>query len=107
MFNVFGLKKAKLDKTYLMRRKSQSAETYWDFIREVGAPNKTITDNAKEFLSKDWQQVNRLNCILNGSLEAFHQNQNYAERRGDDIKTGVLKLFYHTLMRLCITRVLP
>lgn len=58
MFNFFGLKRAELDNVYLMWKKIQSPNTYWDFICDVGVPLKTITDNAKEFLSSKWQKVN-------------------------------------------------
>ena len=96
MWNTFSLQTAKLDKIFLMRRKSQSADTYWDFIRMVGAPNKCITDNAKEFKCQDWMRVNRLHCITVGYSEVKHQNHNLAERRGGDLKMAVLKLFNNT-----------
>ena len=46
-FQLFAFKKTKLTTIRLMRRESQAPEAYEDVIREIGAPNRTVTDNAQ------------------------------------------------------------
>ena len=46
-FQLFALKGSKFTKSKLMRRESQAPGMYKDIIREYGAPNKMVTDNAK------------------------------------------------------------
>ena len=46
-FQLFALKKTKLTTIRLMRKESQAPETYEDVIRSIGAPNRTVIDNAK------------------------------------------------------------
>ena len=79
-----------------MRRKSQCTSRFLDLIREVGAPNAMVTDNAREMTGEDWINICRQFCIESHSTEAYHPNQNLAERRGGDLKTAVIKLFHHT-----------
>ena len=46
-FQLFAFKHSKYDKISLMRREASAPEAYEDLIRSIGAPNKTITDNAR------------------------------------------------------------
>ena len=42
-----------------MQKTSQAPETFSDFVRNVGAPNYVINDNAKELTGNDWLRVAR------------------------------------------------
>ncbi len=96
MFQLFAFKHSKYDVIYLMKRKSQAPSKFQDLVREVGAPNAMITDNARELTGDKWLEVCHTYCIEDHTTEAYHPNQNLAERRGGDIKTAVLILFHHT-----------
>ena len=79
-----------------MRRESQAPEAYEDVIRNVGAPNRTVTDNARVCKSTRWITINRRFCIETGLTVPYHQHQNYAEREGGIFKFRILKLFHNT-----------
>lgn len=96
MFQLFAFKHSKFDVTYLMKRKSQAYKKFQDLVREVGAPNVMVTDNARELTGDKWLQVCREFCIGDHTTEAYHPQQNLAEQRGGDIKTAILILYHHT-----------
>ena len=62
-FQLFAFKKTKLTTIRLMRRESQAPEAYEDVIRGIGAPNRTVTDNAQVCKSTRWVTINRRFCI--------------------------------------------
>jgi len=95
-FLVNALLHSELDDVRLLKRESEVYDEYHDFIRQVGAPNVSVTDNAQVFVSKKWGDILRKYCIDSGTTEAYHQNGNPAERRGGDLKTAVLKVFHYT-----------
>ena len=95
-FQLFAFKRSKFTTVKLMRRESQAPEAYEDVIRHIGAPNRTITDNAKVCKSNKWVTVNRRFCIETGLTVPHHQHQNYAEREGGVFKFRILKLFHNT-----------
>ena len=45
-FQLFAYKYSKFERIELMKRKVNAPESYDDVIRLVGAPNKTVADNA-------------------------------------------------------------
>jgi hypothetical protein len=79
-----------------MKREAEAPTHFLDFIRQVGAPNISVTDNASIFNSSKWTDILRKYCIDNGLTEAHHQNGNPAECRGGDLKVAVLKVFQFT-----------
>ena len=79
-----------------MRRKRQAPEAYEDVIRFIGAPKKTITDNAKTLTGSRWTDINRKYCIKTGLTIPHHQHQNYSEREGGNFKFRVLNLLHNT-----------
>ena len=79
-----------------MKREAQAPEMYEDIIRQYGAPNKCVTDNAKVCLGKRWTSINRRFCIETGLSVPHHQHQNYAEGEGGNLKFKLLKLFHYT-----------
>ena len=95
-FQLFAFKKTKLTTIRLMRRESQAPEAYEDVIRGIGAPNRTVTDNAQVCKSTKWVTINRRFCIETGLTVPHHQHQNYAEREGGVFKFKILKLFHNT-----------
>ena len=95
-FQLFAFKTTKFTKVMLMSRKSQAPEKYEDVIRHYGAPNKTVTDNAKECMGIRWTTVNRKYCIETGLTVPHHQHQNFAEGEGGNMKYRVLKLLHNT-----------
>ena len=96
MFQLFSLRDAKTDFVFLMRKKSQAASKFSDFIRDIGAPNYVINDNAQELSGEDWTNVARHAMVSTYFSEAEHQNQNLAERRGGGIKDALQILFHNT-----------
>jgi hypothetical protein len=95
-FQMFAFYHCKVDIGKLMHRESQAVGELQDIIREIGAPNYIVSDNAKVYRSSAWIKVLRDNVIESRFSEAYHQNQNYAELRGGLLKTAVLKLFHMT-----------
>ena len=95
-FQLFALKRTKLTTIRLLRKESQAPEAYEDVIRSIGAPNKTVTDNAKVCKSSKWVTINRRFCIETGLTVPHHQHQNYSEREGGAFKFRILKLFHNT-----------
>ena len=95
-FQMFAFKKSKFDKIHLMRKESQNHEKYLDVIRDIGAPDFVVTDNAKSMTGSKWSNTNRYYCIGQGTSEPHHQNQNYSEGRGGNAKNKLIKLFHET-----------
>ena len=62
-----------------MKRESEAAATYDDIICQVGAPNKTVTDNAQVLTGVKWNTVNHKYCIATGLTVLHHQHQNNSE----------------------------
>ena len=80
----------------LMSKESQAPEKYEDIIRYIGAPNKTITDNAQVCTGKRCTTVNRKYCIDTGLTVQHHQHQHFAKREGGNIKFKLLNWFHNT-----------
>ena len=55
-----------------------------------------VNDNARTMTGNDWFEVLRTFCIDDHASEAYHQNQNLAERKGGNLKTAIIKLFHNT-----------
>ena len=79
-----------------MKRQSEAPTAYEDVIHQVGAPNKTVTDNAQVLTGVKWNNINRKYCIATGLIVPRHQHQNYSEGIGDNFKFELLKLFHNT-----------
>ena len=95
-FQLFALKKTKLTTVRLLRKESQAPEAYEDVIRSIGAPNRTVTDNARVCNSTKWVTINRRFSIETGLTVPHHQHQNYSEREGGVFKFRILNLFHNT-----------
>ena len=92
MFQIFCLCNSLLDVTYLMRKKSQAADAYADFVRDVGAPTALVHDMSKEQQSERFKKTSQRAFIEEHDTAPYHQNSNLAERRGGDLKSAVEKL---------------
>jgi len=79
-----------------MRREAQAPKAYEDLICEHGAPNRTVTDNAKVLTGHKWTSINRRYCIESGFTVPHHQHQNYSEGEGGNFKFAMLKLMHNT-----------
>ena len=44
---MFAFKNSKFERIKLMRREANTPEKYEDVIRSIGAPDKTVIDNAR------------------------------------------------------------
>ena len=95
-FQLFAYKYSKFERVHLMKREANAPEAYEDVIRSVGAPNKTVTDNATVLTGHRWTTINRKYCIETGLTIPHHQHQNYAEGIGGCFKLAVIKLFHNT-----------
>ncbi|KAI2503064.1 hypothetical protein MHU86_11412 [Fragilaria crotonensis] len=70
--------------------------TLEDFIRQEGAPDALLSDNAKAQIGKNVQQILRMYRIADFQCEPHYQHQNYAERRIQEIKKTVNALLDRT-----------
>ena len=95
-FQLFAFKLSKFDKVILMKREACAPTAYEDLIRSIGAPNKTVTDNASVLTGVTWTNINRKYCIETGLTVPHHQHQNYSEGVGGNFKFAVLKLLHNT-----------
>jgi hypothetical protein len=73
-------------KAYPMGKESEMPGTIYDFIREVGAPNTLMSDNAKVQIGKEATNILRLYAISSYQCEPHHQHQNPAERKIQEVK---------------------
>ena len=73
-----------------MRREAHSHGAYQDFVREVGAPNLLLTDNAQTQIGKKWTKTSRDNITKQVATAPHNQQQNQAERKIGNMKTRVL-----------------
>jgi hypothetical protein len=73
-----------------MRREAHSHGAYQDFVREVGAPNLLLTDNAKTQIGVKWKKTSRDNITKQVATVPHNQQQNQAERKIRDMKARVL-----------------
>ena len=71
---------------YGMKSETQMPETLQDFIRQFGAPTGLYSDNAKVETGKAIKEILRHYAIKDMQSEAYHQHQNYAERRIQEVK---------------------
>ena len=69
-----------------MRKERESHGAYQDLIREVGAPNLLLTDNAQTETGKKWTKTSRDNATRQVKTVPHNQNQNNAERKIQDVK---------------------
>lgn len=77
-----------------IRRESQVPGTYQDYCREVGVPNELLTNNSKVQSGEKFKTINRQNQTKHVFSTPHCQNQNFAERRIQDVKhRTVLVLF--------------
>jgi len=74
---------------YGMSNDNQFVNTLLGAIRERGAMDKLITDNANVEQSTRVQDILRMLLIKNWASEAGYQHQNYAERRWGTFKHNV------------------
>ena len=89
---VYVGKKSIFTAVFPMTTENQMAETLQDFIRKWGAPAGLFSDNAKSETSHAVKNILRLYNIYDLQSEPHYQNQNYAERRIQELKqtTNVL-----------------
>ena len=70
---------------YLMCKESQASDKLSDLVRSVGAPRVIVNGNECMMTGKDCFKVLRTNCIDDYVSEAYHHNQNLAERWGKGV----------------------
>jgi hypothetical protein len=71
---------------YGMKTDKQFVNTLEDNIRRRGAPNRLISDRAQVEISNRVNDILRAYCIGDWQSEPYHQNQNPAERKYQDVK---------------------
>ena len=94
-FQIFAIKNFKFDRLALMQKESSAPEACKDCIRDVGAPNKTVTDNDQILTGTKWTNINRRYCIIIDITVPKNQHQNYCENFDGDFKFVALKLFHN------------
>ena len=93
---MFAYKHSRFGNILRMRRKANTSDTYQDVISFIGAPNNTVTDNAKLLAGVKWINVNRKYYIETSLTPPHHHQYNYAEGKGSNFKFTVTKLFHNT-----------
>ena len=73
-------------KVYPMTSESKSHTMLETFIANVGAPYAMKSDNAQMETSRAWKNILRKYNINIQNMEPYHPNQNYAERRFQELK---------------------
>ncbi len=86
---IFVGKSSYLTEVFAMHRESSMSDTLSDFIRKWGAPYALLSDNAKSETSKAVKEILRKYNIKDLQTEAYHPNQNLAERRIQEVKKTV------------------
>jgi hypothetical protein len=81
---------------YGIKTDKQFINTLEDVIRERGAPTKLISDRAQVEISEHVQDILRALCISAWQSEPHQQQQNYAERRWQTIKTATNRIMDRT-----------
>jgi hypothetical protein len=89
MLQLYVGRESNFTKGYPMTSESQVPGTFEDFIRDVGAPQKLVSDNAKSETGKRMTDLLRLYCVKDGQSEPHQQNQNYAEQKIGQVKRMV------------------
>jgi hypothetical protein len=96
MVQVYCGKDSQLTRGYPMTSEHDMYHTLEDFIRQEGAPDALLSDNAKAQIGKNVQQILRMYRIADFQCEPHYQHQNYAERRIQEIKKTVNALLDRT-----------
>jgi hypothetical protein len=78
--------KSLLSKAFPMKSSPEMPGTLEDFIQTCGAANAMFSDNAPEQCTKQVNEILRLYSINNMQCEPYHQHQNPAERRMQEVK---------------------
>jgi hypothetical protein len=89
MAQLFVGKSSQITSVFPMKRESQFAHTFEDFIRTHGAPDALLSNNACAQIGKQALQILRMYAIDDIQCEPHHQHQNYAERRIQEVKKMV------------------
>jgi Reverse transcriptase (RNA-dependent DNA polymerase) len=102
--------KSLLTAVYPMKTGDDMAGTLEDFIRHHGAPNALFSDNAKNQIGRAVQEILRMYAIKDFQCEPYHQHQNFAERRIQEIKKSCNMMMDRTntppdLWLLCVNYV--
>jgi hypothetical protein len=92
---LYAFKLPKFGKIVLIKKEANVPEAYEDLIKSIGAPNKTVTDNASNLTGVIWTNINRKYCIETGLTVPHHQHQNYSKGIGGNFKFAVLKLLHN------------
>jgi hypothetical protein len=69
-----------------IRKESESHGAYQDMVREVGAPNILLTDNAQTQVGKKWRKMSQDNVTRQVKTVPHNQNQNQVECKIQDVK---------------------
>lgn len=91
-WTLYSFQRTGLDVVYLMRRRAQGPSTLPRMVTDCGAPVKIKSDNAPEFKGKKWMSYLDSMSIQPEYTEAYHPNENLAERRGGAIKAATVHL---------------
>src|SRR6476620_974433 len=87
---------------YPMRTKADVPKRFRDFIREFGAPLEVFSDNAKEAMSAEFDEVMREFMVRRRhTSEPYYQNQNPAERIIGHVKESHERLMDRTGTPAC------
>ena len=110
MVQLYVGRKSQVTEIFPMSTESEMHKTLSQFISLHGAPDCLFSDNAKAQIGNNVQDILRHYHIKQKTSEPHQQNQNYAERRIQDVKSTTNGVMDRTgtpecLWLLCMTYV--
>ena len=78
---------------YGLKSKVEAPAMLATYFKDVCVPTTAVTDGAGELYLAEWKEVLRIFVCKDGTTEAYHQNQNFAERNIETIKHMAHKVF--------------
>ena len=93
---IFVGRESMYTKVYPMTSESEGPTMLETFIADVGAPYTMKSDNAQMETSRAWKNILRKYNINIQNTEPYHPNQNYAERRIQEVKKISNRIMDHT-----------
>lgn len=93
---IFVGRESMYTRVYSMTSESEGPNMLETFISDVGAPYTMKSDNAQMETSRAWKNILRKYNINIQNTEPYHPNQNYAERRIQEVKKIANRIMDHT-----------
>ena len=71
---------------YGLKSKAEAPTMLATYFKDVCVPTTVVTDGAGELCSAEWKEVLRIFVCKDGTTEAYHRNQKFAEHNIETVK---------------------